>query len=1427
MAASLLDVAAELGSESDDGDYDEENGEQKQRNGNGAPGVDDSSEEEDDDDDEEAARAVREGFIVDEDEDDEEERKARRREKRKRRREQREEEEAALDEEDLDLIGETPDLYLGHSLTSQQSKFKRLKRGHREERSPRAPRGVDEIFSDEDDDLGDGYDERPSRREPRGGINDEFADFIEEDVFEDEEGLQDEEDREVARPGKRMPGVVGFPEAGLDEAEMEDYRNAFGDGTEYDWALQLQEEMDEEDRGDEKPLELKDVFEPAQLAEKMMTEEDDIIRFNDVPERFQIARKPFKELELSEEEMTTRLNTEYVWISNLLWPKTRLTPSLLEPFQQAVRKVLEFMNLEDLEVPFIFNHRKDYLIHSSTDQDPDDADGNTGPQRLLTQAHLWEIVELDLKFRAYMEKVEALQRTRDNLASISSIKDQVLETLLDKAETIEEIQDIQDYVHFQYSAQLKDVEIAESESTGVQKKARASSTRWERMRASKAYNLVRAVGITSDDLAHNLNRDGHRVYTEDPQEAPDDMADSLIDEEYNTGKNVLRAAKTTFAEELVMSPRMRHVMRRLYYENGLLDVYRTEKGLRKITEDHPYYEFKYLRNQGYSAVARRPELFLRMLKAEDEGMVEVKIRLQDQDRIRKEFEDIFCTDNRSDVAQAWNDLRRQILSTALPRLDRIISKGVKESLRNECENSLAKSCRDKFTEKLDQAPYKPKGMALGTIPRVIALSNGNGVPGRDAICYASVNEEGLMTDSGKFVDLHPGNKEKYIADAKEIEDFKKMIWDFRPDVVAVSGFSAETRKLFKDLQQIVDDHDLRGADYEDEDGHEKNDKLEIVIVNDEVARLYHTSDRSNTEHPGVPSLVKYCVALAHYIQSPLKEYAALGKDIVSISFDPNQNLLSQEKLLKYLEMALVDIVNLVGVDINEALQDPNLATLLPHVCGLGPRKAQQLLKVINLNGGVVNSRDELVGDPDKKIMPAVGFKVWTNCASFLYIQHEPTDPESEYLDGTRVHPEDYELGRKMAADALEMDEEDIKAEVDENGPAAVVKRLVRDEAQDKVNDLVLEEYAEQLEQQFNQKKRATLETIRAELQVPYEELRNKYSYLNSEEVFTMLTGETRESLTEGMIVPVKIRRVFPDRVEARLDCGVEAVADEHNLPRTVGGDRGLDPRQVFQSNQTVQAKLLFLNRKGFSATISLDEQALKTGFERHIERQQGEWDFEQEQVDRDAEAKEKESKTGRAQRVIKHPLFRPFNAAQAEEFLGSHSRGDVVIRPSGRGLDHLAVTWKVADGVYQHIDVLELDKENEFSLGRTLKIGGKYTYSDLDELIVGHVKAMAKKVEEMMGDEKYNNGTRAQTEAWLSTYTEANPKRSMYAFCLCPQYPGYFYLCFKAGRDAPFQAWPVKIIPNAFELQKNMYPDMRSLKNGFKLLYANTKARGR
>ncbi len=68
-----------------------------------------------------------------------------------------------------------------------------------------------------------------------------------------------------------------------------------------------------------------------------------------------------------------------------------------------------------------------------------------------------------------------------------------------------------------------------------------------------------------------------------------------------------------------------------------------------------------------------------------------------------------------------------------------------------------------------------------------------------------------------------------------------------------------------------------------------------------------------------------------------------------------------------------------------------------------------------------------------------------------------------------------------------------------------------------------------------------------------------------------------------------------------------------------------------------------------------------------------------------------------------------------------------------------------------------------------------------------------------------------------TTYVDANPTRSAYAFCIDPKHPGYFYLCFKANRASRVNAWLVRVVPHAYELMKSQYPDMRALCNGFKL----------
>jgi len=888
-----------------------------------------------------------------------------------------------------------------------------------------------------------------------------------------------------------------------------------------------------------------------------------------------------------------------------------------------------------------------------------------------------------------------------------------------------------------------------------------------------------------------------------------DLADSLVDDNFNTGDQIISAARQMYSEELCASPYMRKHFRNSYYQAAEISCRRTDKGLRRIDDSHPYYEIKYVQNQAIADLVHQPELFLKMMKAEEEGLVVVELKLEQEHEFRRQLRNEFVSDNFSTVADKWNEERLRVLDIAFGMLEKVIAKGVKDSLRTACQEELLAVCREVYFKRLDQAPLKPKGMAPGTMPRVLTLSNGMGDANRDPIHWTWVEEDGRVLEHGKFVSLG--------RDENQRDAFAELVRRRRPDVIGIAGFNTDTHRLIKDVEGIISERNLLGTEYDDPDtGEDRSDLIEVIVVNDEVARLYQNSPRAVSEHPTLHPLTRYCIALARYMQNPMKEYAALAGDVVTLPIHPDQRLLPEDKFKKHLETAMVDMVNLVGVDINEAMSDPYTACLLPYVAGLGPRKAGLLIKGINLNGGVVTSRDELVGDPERHKVAVLGPRVWNNCASFLYIEYDPTNPDSDPLDNTRIHPEDYDLARKVAADALGLDEEDVKAETDESGPGAIVRKLFKEEEQDKVNELILEEYAEQLEREYQQRKRATLETIRAELQVPYEELRKGFASLSTDQIFTMFTGETRESLCEGMIVPVNVRVVKDDFAIVKLDCGIEGRIEAHEVSHRHS------MKDVLQQNQMAQAKLIDLNRKDFLCKLTMREEEMRRPYRKPLDHGHGQWDYKLEDQDKE-DLQEKDKVTGRVQRVIKHPLFKPFSHTQAEEYLGGQPAGEVVIRPSSKGNDHLAVTWKVADGVYHHIDVLELQKENEFSVGKVLRIQGKFSYTDLDELINDHVKAMAKKVEEMMRHEKFRKGSRSELENFLKVFIDANPTRSAYFFCLDPKHPTCFFLCFKENPRSPVMTWGVRVIPHAFELMHNQYPDMRALCNGFKLRYQSEK----
>lgn len=334
----------------------------------------------------------------------------------------------------------------------------------------------------------------------------------------------------------------------------------------------------------------------------------------------------------------------------------------------------------------------------------------------------------------------------------------------------------------------------------------------------------------------------------------------------------------------------------------------------------------------------------------------------------------------------------------------------------------------------------------------------------------------------------------------------------------------------------------------------------------------------------------------------------------------------------------------------------------------------------------------------------------------------------------------------MASDAMEMDEEDAA------GHKVVSQAVIalREAGTQKLDDLSLDDFAEQLMVMLGIPQRLLLYTIREEMKDPYREERNPFTPPTIGEVFTMLTGETPLTMEAGLIVPVRVVRITKeDAIICKLDSGIEGT-----IASGFRADNDNEPARV-AIGATLQAMVMELRPANFEVDLTIQPSILAGG-DTAVRRIAVDkyYDMVAAASERDVQNAQKKKSSGRQLRVIKHPNFHNFNSGEAEAYLANQQRGDCVIRPSSKE-DHLAITWKVDQDLYQHIGssflpfrwlrvltsrfaaVHELNKPNEFAIGRTLRIAGRYTYSDLDELIVSHVKSMARKVDEMMSNEKY------------------------------------------------------------------------------------------
>jgi transcription elongation factor SPT6 len=270
---------------------------------------------------------------------------------------------------------------------------------------------------------------------PRG----EFDDFIEDDEPESEEDELLKEARRIQREQMKKQRTTYLPnEAGIDADAMEEITQLFGDGLDYEFAMEASDEEEPEytEEGEErvKEVQLKDIFEPSELKERLLTDADELIRITDEPERFQLyrpAQTPSLDIDVEKESK---------WISDRLLAreyKRRVEPELEESFCNAVTHVLGFFNTDSLEVPFIWQHRRDFLVHP--EREVDESTGTVvlkALRMLLDQDDLWKIWEDDGRYRAIQQRLASLRSVWEGL----DLVDRSVEDAMDEATSIEDVQ---------------------------------------------------------------------------------------------------------------------------------------------------------------------------------------------------------------------------------------------------------------------------------------------------------------------------------------------------------------------------------------------------------------------------------------------------------------------------------------------------------------------------------------------------------------------------------------------------------------------------------------------------------------------------------------------------------------------------------------------------------------------------------------------------------------------------------------------------------------------------------------------------------------------------------------------------------------------------------------------------------------------------
>ncbi|XP_034662685.1 transcription elongation factor SPT6-like [Drosophila subobscura] len=1226
-----------------------------------------------------------------------------------------------------------------------------------------------------------------------------------------------------------------------------------------------------------------DIYEPSELKRGHFTDLDNEIRKRDMPERMQLRQVPVTPVPAGSMELDEEADWiyQYAFCKNTVSEpekadnreKMRQPPSAIKKIKQT----LGFVRNQQLEVPFIAFYRKEYVMPELNIDDLwkvyyfDErwCQLNERKRKLRVLFEKMRQFQMDKPLRDDVRLVLDGDFERLNDAqTMEELKDVHMYFLLNYSHELPKMQAEQR----RRAAAAENGDDVELMLPDEQLKQAPNSSPYAVYRKAGICGFAKHFGLTPEQFAENLRDNYQRNEVTQESLGPLELAQQYLSPRFATTDEVMHAAKYVVARQLAHEPLLRKTMREVYFDRARINIRPTKHGMAQIDENSPVYSMKY--------VAKKPvgdlfgDQFIKLMMAEEEKLLEITFLEAFEGNAKangppgdyvEEAKALYNLDQFSKHVLEWNALRAECVQLALQKW--VIPDLIKElrtTLHEEAQQFVLRSCTAKLHKWIKVAPYKPElpqdyqnddWSTLRGI-RVLGLAYD---PDQTVAAFCAVTTvEGDISDYLRLPNIlkrkkshNAEEKALKLADLRKLSDFVKIK---KPHIVVIGAESREAQMIQTDIQDILKDLETT----------EQFPPIEVEIIDNKLAKIYANSKKGEADFREYPPLLKQAVSLARKMQDPLVEYSQLcdaEDEILCLRYHPLQERVPRDMLLEYLSLEFINRTSAVGLDINMMVQNSRTVNLLQYTCGLGPRKGQALLKLLKQSNQRLENRTQLV------TACHLGPKVFVNCSGFIKIDTsslgDSTEAYVELLDGSRVHPETYEWARKMAIDAMEYDDE-------ETNPARAIEEIL--ESPERLKDLDLDAFSVELERQGFGSKSITLYDIRNELSCLYKDNRSPYQKHSAEELFELLTKETPDSLYVGKCVlamvtgftyrrpqgeqldnanPVRIESTgswqcpfchkddFPELSDVwhHFDAnscpgqasGVRIRLDNH-LPgfihiKNLSDKQVRNPEERVRVSQMIHVRIIKIDIERFSVDCSSKTADLMDVYSLWRPRRDAFYDFVTKELDNrkvmDAMAKAKALKGKTyARRVIAHPCFYNKSYAEVIAILAEADQGEVALRPSSKSAAHLTATWKVTDDTYQHIDVREEGKENDYSLGRRLYIGTD-EYEDLDEIVARYINPMAAAARDLIEYKYYkknatpaNGNEREFMEQLLRDEKAKDPKKIHYLFTASKSIPGKFLLSYLPRTKVCTEY--VTVMPEGYRFRGLVFHSVDSLLRWFK-----------